>query len=75
MAEQCFRKHVLPLLEPLPGQRPLHFQRLPSTSPAHASMTYQQKLKAWKVIRQCSPARQPDGRAKNEFSQPVHIGH
>ena len=57
MAEQCFHKHVQPLLEPLPGQRPLHYQRLPSTSPAHASMSYRQKLKAWKVILQCSPAR------------------
>jgi len=75
MAEQCFRKHVQPLLEPLPGQHPLHYQRLPSTSPAHASMTYEQKLKAWKVILQFSPAQQPDGRAKNEFSQHAHIGH
>lgn len=50
MAEQCFRKHVQPLLEPLLEQRPLHFQRLPSTSPAHASMSYRQKLKAWKAI-------------------------
>lgn len=46
MAEKCFRKHVLPLLE----HRPLHYQRLPSTSPANASMSYAQKLKAWEVI-------------------------
>jgi double-stranded uracil-DNA glycosylase len=75
MAEQCFRKHVQPLLESLPGHRPLHYQRLPSTSPAHASMTYQQKLKVWKVILQFSPAQQPDGRAKNEFFLHAHAGH
>ena len=46
MAEQCFRKHVQPLLE----YRPLHYQRLPSTSPANASMSYVQKLKVWKAI-------------------------
>ena len=75
MAEQCFHKHVQPLLAPLPGHRPLHYQRLPSTSPAHASMTYQQKLQAWKVILQFSTAQQPDGRARNEFSLHAHAGH
>lgn len=75
MAEQCFHKHVRPLLESLPGQRPLHYQRLPSTSPAHASMSYRQKLKAWKVILYCGPAPQPHGRTNDEFSQPAHVGH
>lgn len=65
MAEQCFHKQVLPLLEPLHGHRPMHYQRLPSTSPAHASMTYQQKLKAWKVILQFIPARQANRPAKD----------
>jgi double-stranded uracil-DNA glycosylase len=74
-AEKCFRIYVQPLLAPQPGHRSLHYQRLPSTSPAHASMTYEQKLNAWKLILQYIPARHPDGRAKNEFSQPVHIGH
>ena len=50
MAEQCFHKHVQPLLEPLLENRPLLYQRLPSTSPANASIRYEQKLKAWKVI-------------------------
>lgn len=46
MAEKCFRKHVHHLLE-----RPtLICQKLPSTSPAHASLTYPQKYDAWKVI-------------------------
>jgi G:T/U-mismatch repair DNA glycosylase len=46
MAEQCFHKHVQPILE----NRLLHYLRLPSTSPANASMSYEQKLNAWMVI-------------------------
>ena len=53
MAEHCFRKHVQPLLE----HRPLHCQRLPSTSPAYASMRYEDKLRAWKTILQACPGR------------------
>lgn len=52
MAEKFFHKHVQPLLEPLLENHPLRYQRLPSTSPANASMRYEQKLKAWKVILQ-----------------------
>ena len=52
MAEQCFHKHVQHLLDPLLKHCPLHYQRLPSTSPANASMRYEQKLKAWKAILQ-----------------------
>jgi len=50
MAEKCFHKHVRPLLEHLP----LVYQRLPSTSPANASMRFEQKLNEWKVILKCS---------------------
>ena len=50
MAEQCFHKQVWPLLEAMIEKRPLHYQRLPSTSPANASMRYEKKLEAWKVI-------------------------
>jgi TDG/mug DNA glycosylase family protein len=46
MAEQCFRMHVLSSLEHLT----LHYQRLPSTSPANASVRYEQKLETWKII-------------------------
>jgi len=46
MAEKCFLKHVQPWLAPMS----LHYQRLPSTSPAHAAITYEQKLEAWKVV-------------------------
>lgn len=75
MAEQCFRKHVLPSLESLTGQRMLHFQRLPSTSPAHASMKYEQKLKAWKVILRFCPEQPPDGRPENKSTLHAHTGH
>lgn len=44
-AEQCFRKFVLEK-QALP---PLEFQRLPSTSPAHAGMRYADKLQAWRI--------------------------
>lgn len=64
MAEKCFRIHVQPVLE----SRPLHCQRLPSTSPAHASLSYDKKLKAWKVILQCSPVLQLKGVAKDKHS-------
>lgn len=56
MAEKFFRRHVLPLLEPLT----LHYQRLPSTSPAHASLSYEQKLQAWEVVTRNSTTRQSD---------------
>ncbi len=43
MAEKCFQRYVLPTLE----VQPINFKRLPSTSPAHASMPYAQKLNVW----------------------------
>ena len=46
-AEQSFRRLVLPGLNCLP----LSLQRLPSTSPAHAAMSYQQKLAHWRMIK------------------------
>lgn len=54
IAENFFHKHVLALLGPETRNRPLHYRRLPSTSPANASMKYEQKLEAWKVILQIS---------------------
>jgi hypoxanthine-DNA glycosylase len=47
-AESVYLKHVLPGLgEPASGHDLL---RLPSTSPAHAGMSLQQKTRAWRVI-------------------------
>ena len=45
-AEQCYRRRVLPLLP----AGTLTYLRLPSTSPAHAAMSYEEKLAAWRVI-------------------------
>ena len=45
-AEACFRKHIaLSLAAPA-----LQCMRLPSTSPAHAALSFERKLAAWRVI-------------------------
>jgi double-stranded uracil-DNA glycosylase len=75
MAEKCFRIYVQPMLESQPGQRSLHYQRLPSTSPAHASMTYEQKLHAWMAIRNYCPAQQPEDGARYATSLHTQAGH
>ncbi len=74
MAEKCFRKHVLPLLESLHTPRALHFKRLPSTSPAHASMKFSRKLEAWKEILRFIPAQLQVGREKEEVPRQVVAG-
>ena len=50
MAEKLYQKQVLPTL----GQCfcYLEYQCLPSTSPAYASLKFEQKIEAWKVIKQ-----------------------
>ena len=45
-AEGLFRRHVQRKLD----LHPINYQRLPSTSPANASATYRQKLRAWRSI-------------------------
>ena len=45
-AEQCYRRRVLPLLPA--GSRV--YERLPSTSPAHAALSFEEKLAAWRVV-------------------------
>ena len=45
-AEASYRKHVLPTLAPGPG--PAAYTRLPSTSPANASMSRAYKHRIWK---------------------------
>ena len=45
-AEQCYRRRVLPSL---PAD-PRVYERLPSTSPAHAALSFEEKLAAWRVV-------------------------
>jgi TDG/mug DNA glycosylase family protein len=45
-AEACFRRHVLGSID----AGPIAYVRLPSTSPANASTSYEQKLLAWRMI-------------------------
>ena len=49
-AEKVFVKQVQPELNDLFCY--LEYQRLPSTSPAHAGMTLEQKINAWQAILQ-----------------------
>lgn len=44
-AEHCFNRYVRPRLV-----RPLRYTRLPSTSPAHAGLTFARKLHAWRAV-------------------------
>lgn len=48
-AEKEYNKHVFPLS----GIRALDlaYRRLPSTSPAHAAMSREQKLQVWRVVK------------------------
>lgn len=48
-AEKLYRKHVLPNLNQHPAE--IQYQCLPSTSPAYASLSLEQKAEAWKVIK------------------------
>lgn len=47
-AEELYRRFVLPGLET--EFEELRYECLPSTSPAHAGMTFSRKLEAWKKI-------------------------
>lgn len=44
-AEACFNRHVLHQIE----NGSIRYLRLPSTSPAHAGMPFEQKLEAWRA--------------------------
>ena len=48
-AEECYRKHV----RSLAGIEPIEYLRLPSTSPANASTSFERKLEAWRAITKC----------------------
>ncbi len=45
-AESAFRRHLLPGLS-APVRARLHIERLPSSSPAHASLRFEQKRAHW----------------------------
>ena len=45
-AEACFKRHVLREIDIGTSS----YARLPSTSPANASMSFERKLRAWQVI-------------------------
>lgn len=49
-SQQAFKRHVLPALGPVAA--PLTFEKLPSTSPAHAGMSRARKLVAWQRIKE-----------------------
>lgn len=48
LAERTYRRRVLPYL-PAPASR-LPLRRLPSTSPANASYSFERKLALWRVV-------------------------
>jgi double-stranded uracil-DNA glycosylase len=50
MAEKLFQRHCLAKLSNRFTY--LYYQRLPSTSPAYASLNLSQKIAAWKIIKQ-----------------------
>ena len=50
MAEKLYQKRILPDLNHRFSY--LEYQCLPSTSPANASLKFEQKIEAWKVIKQ-----------------------
>lgn len=53
-AEQCFLMQVQPALKSVP----LQYHRLPSTSPANAGMSYEQKRLAWQAVIRRTHGRQ-----------------
>jgi hypoxanthine-DNA glycosylase len=57
-AEAMFLRHVMPLLRADQPALALQTLRLPSTSPAHAAMSYEKKLAAWRaVLGQADPGK------------------
>jgi G:T/U-mismatch repair DNA glycosylase len=50
MAEKLYQKRILPTLNYRFSY--LEYHCLPSTSPAYASLKFEQKIEAWKVIKQ-----------------------
>lgn len=48
-AEECYRKYV----QPIAGIERIEYLRLPSTSPANASISFERKLEAWRAVTKC----------------------
>lgn len=61
MAEACYRRYVLASLEA--GLGPKIYRRLPSTSPANASMTRAHKQRVWNQALRLALAGRAQGRA------------
>lgn len=59
-AESAYMQHVLPTV----GTVPLRYARLPSTSPAHASLPFDRKLEAWRVALKPNQRFQRTNRAR-----------
>ena len=55
-AEQIFKRRVLPQLSEDIVAR-IHLQVLPSTSPAHAAMGFDEKLSRWFAVKEVCTAR------------------
>ena len=49
-AESCFRRHVRRHVTLALPERRIAFARLPSTSPAHARLSFEGKLDAWRAV-------------------------
>jgi hypoxanthine-DNA glycosylase len=61
-AYACYRRHVLPGLSPAATDLPL--VQLPSTSPAHAARTGEQKLAIWRAALAPFLAQRPPSRGR-----------
>ena len=48
-AAELYQRHVLPTLAA--DYAHIRYQRLPSTSPAHAAMRYEEKLERWSIMK------------------------
>jgi hypoxanthine-DNA glycosylase len=64
-AESAFRRHVLEQIAEL--GREFRYVRLPSTSPAHAGRSFEQKLAAWRQL--CSHHRGHKGHREEKILQ------
>ncbi len=74
-AQACFKRHVLGRL----STGAIAYTRLPSTSPAHASMSFARKLRAWrKIVGHNQPAlphcRKTPGDRRRSIPRAIHQG-